>query len=309
MTSFDLIYCTRNDNYSDQNSRIKRFIDYYANLEQSLPAINFNFIVVEWNPQEGEPSIAESFPWERLHSVNHIVVDACVHNSYPNPTNRCILDYAGRNVGLEASCSDYSVILNQDVYIDKFVFELVATSRRTDVFYRANRTDFSELDGKQIVKTIHERLNNNTLDVLKRSDGSYRFFENSNDNEIEQRFPAHSLIYKLSWLSCKLFNLFLGQTTKIRKLDLLMLHMNASGDFLIVPNISNSNIRYPETAKFYMHTDGYILVRLECAGFRQIIIKRQSCVLHLDHSRPDRSSDVSYHNHFNKFEEILNESI
>jgi hypothetical protein len=84
--------------------------------------------------------------------------------------------------------------------------------------------------------------------------------------------------------------------------------MNACGDFIVIPTkVVSEEVKYPETDDFYMHTDGYIMVHMAKRGLKQVILNIPKCVRHIDHSRPDRSSDVPYSFHEKKFLEILNE--
>jgi hypothetical protein len=315
MKSFNLVFCNRNDGYaSNQNKRIECFIEYYSQLQKHIPTIHLT--VIDWNPPEGKAPLEEAFEWNKLRNVKHILVSAEEHQRRFPHSKRQINDYTGRNIGIERSECDFDVILNQDIFISESYFrEIDAFSDFGSYYFRSDRQDVEEsvlesndsIFDREIIKT-HERLYAFPLSCFIK-EGKSVFFESNIDGHIVQRFSYDSVFFKafIKVASCCI-NLFLSKANKLTELDLFFFHMNACGDFLVIPRNKSkefSNIRYPETDEFYMHTDGYILIEMARRGLKQVILRGDEGVRHIDHSRPDRSQDTPYSYHKKQFLEIL----
>lgn len=316
---FHLIFCGRNDNYADQNSRIPSFIDYYSTI--SSPNFDLELIVVDWNTDiSANVPLFEAFDWSKIkaHSLVYRKED---HESIDPKNTRQILDYVGRNRGLAFSkalnIDAYSVILNQDIFIRKEVFEKIAEQSSEDFqkyFYRADRTDILWLNGRYDaclesydVISKHSRLIEYPADLMLGRGGSrLPFFEKVNGDFVEQKFQSNNFYYRLINFFFSIFLIF-RKSRKFYPAVTCAIHGNASGDFLVLPNVAIESGRcYPETAEFYMHTDSYILFQLLRKGLRQRIISTKECVLHVDHPRKERHENRSYSWHLSRFGDILN---
>lgn len=308
MKSFGLIFCNRNDSYADsQDLRINYFIDYYAKLQKKYPKLYFQ--VIDWNPPPDRPLLKDYFPWDKLRNVEHTIVSKEEHEKLFPKGNRKINDYTGRNIGIRNSKADFNVILNQDILIPLELFEEINTfPNYGKYFFRADRVDVKDsvLHNDQFFFVReHKRLLNFPLNKLEKN-GRIRFFEKLINSNIVQKYSFNSFFYKIFVFSImKLMNLFLSDSNKLNMVHFLFLHMNACGDFLVVPRLDSDAVLYPETEDFYMHTDGYLLVRLEKMGIKQVILSKVHKLYHIDHIRPDRSSDIPYSYHESEYVKIL----
>lgn len=316
MRSFNLVFCNRNDGYArNQDRRIELFIEYYAELQKVVPEIHLS--IIDWNPPEGKALLKDAFKWHLLKNVTHHVVTPEEHKRrFPN-SKRQINDYTGRNIGLQTTKCDFSIILNQDIFIKKEVFEEIRNfPEYGKYFFRAHREDVSEdsLADKKLVFNLpmmimHQRLYKFPFDKVV-SAGRIPLFEKKYRDHVVQRFAFGNALFKFfvnTLITC--LNLFISEKSRLTILDFLFLHMNACGDFIVIPtSVVSDEVKYPETDEFYMHTDGYIMVRMAKRGLKQVIINVPQGVRHIDHSRPDRSTDVPYSFHEKKYLEILTDN-
>ena len=313
--TFYLVYCGRNDNYADQNERIPIFIDYYTSLHSN--DYNIELVLVDWNTPKSNCPLLEAFYWHKFAKVHSIVVTENEHKRIDINNIRPIVDYAGRNRGLDfvsqISGSGYAVIINQDVFIKKEVFDLLLLEKdNNQYFYRADRTDIVWLNDnpdnlEYRVINLFERLFEPPLSYLRNKNKAIRFFETVNAHFIIQKYYYHSGYYKF------LFNIF-KFIYSWRRRDfypciLLGVHGNASGDFVAIPKsvLKKLDQKYPETTDFYMHTDSYILYQLFKKNVRQKIFRRKEIVLHVDHRRNHPIEPWTYEDHLSKYQEIINE--
>jgi hypothetical protein len=315
MRSFNLVFCNRNDGYArNQDRRIELFIEYYAELQKVVPEIHLS--IIDWNPPEGKALLKDAFNWYLLQNVTHHIVTPEEHKRrFPN-SKRQINDYTGRNIGLQKTNCHFSIILNQDIFIKREVFEEIRSfPDYGHFFFRAHREDVSEdsLQAKDMIfelplLKVHDRLFKFPFNKVV-IDGMIPFYETFRQNHIVQRFSFKNVFFRFFTKTLiSILNKFLNKTDQLTILDFLFLHMNACGDFIVIPtSVVSDEVKYPETDEFYMHTDGYIMVQMSKRGLKQVIINIPKGVRHIDHSRPDRSTDVPYSFHEKKFLEILNE--
>lgn len=127
-----VVVVTRNDNYGLlQADRLKIFLD-------SLPDNkNVQLVLVEWNPIEGKKSMKEILNEHNLKCNYKIVtVPPEIHNQY-NAT-RPVIEYIGKNVGIQNADGEYVLLTNPDV---KLPSELWDYKFYPNFFYRCARTD------------------------------------------------------------------------------------------------------------------------------------------------------------------------
>lgn len=309
------MYCGRNDNYADQNERIPKFIDYYSRLHSD--DYNIELVLVDWNTPKNHCSLLDAFSWHKFSKVHSIVVTEEEHKSIDINDLRPIVDYAGRNRGLDfvkqMSGRGYAIVVNQDIFIKQEVLNLLFfEDDNNQYFYRADRTDIVWLneasnDLEYRVVNLFERLFEAPLSYFTNNNKAIWFFESVNTDFITQKYYYNSIYYKF------LFNIFRfiywARRRDFYPCILLGVHGNASGDFLAIPKsiLNKLDQKYPETTDFYMHTDSYILYRLLKNNVCQKIFRKQEMVLHVDHNRNHARELWTYEDHLSKYQEIMND--
>lgn len=313
--TFYLVYCGRNDNYADQNERIPKFIDYYASLHSH--DYNIELVLVDWNTPKNHCSLLDAFSWNKFSKVHSIVVNEKEHKSIDVNDIRSIVDYAGRNRGLDfvnkTSGAGFAVIVNQDIFIKKEVLDLLfLEDDNNQYFYRADRTDIIWLneasnDLEYRVVNVFERLFESPLNYFRRSNKAIWFFEYVNTHFVKQKYYYNSIYYKLLFIIFKI--IYWVRRRDFYPCVLLGVHGNASGDFLAIPKraLKDLDKKYPETTDFYMHTDSYILFELIKIHKKQCIIRTAEAVLHVDHARNHKAEAKTYQDHLASFQSILDD--
>lgn len=125
----------RNDGYGGD------FLGHITNCFASLSSLkDYEFIVVEWNPPLGRPSLKETLPNARV-----IQVPSEIHNCFPKSDRIPVFEYRGKNVGILRAKGDFVLVTNPDDVFSPELIEWLNTAKfDSDCFYRAPRHDLSE---------------------------------------------------------------------------------------------------------------------------------------------------------------------
>jgi GT2 family glycosyltransferase len=317
-------FVNRNDGYGgDLEDRIGKFISYYARFTDRWPGL-FEFVVVDWNPPTDRAELAEAFQWERLGSVTHVTVPPDLHAVVAGERGRKMLDYFGRNVAIRHSTGEYSLVLNQDIFISETILSYLAARSLSDKhFYRADRCDFDfepcrdrppeslEDCAARSTFMVHRRHRSTdepiSVAATSSSIDELGFFLEAGDvfdpatgiihcgsADLERRYTRNQL---LRWRFMPWRRKALASWMEMYKSERyhrqFYLHTNAAGDFLLAPRKAFVAIHgFLESLEIYMHTDSYAMVQLAAAGYRQAIFTRPHRVYHADHDRSARMGFV-----------------
>jgi hypothetical protein len=314
-------FVNRNDGYGgDLEERIAKFIDYYAHYSKRWPGL-FEFVIVDWNPPTERPGLAEAFHWERLGDVTHVTVPPDVHAIVAGQRGRKMLDYYGRNVAIRNSRGEFSLVINQDIFISESILALLAARGLSKMhFYRADRCDFDfePCRGKPVelledcaakaTFMVHRRHRSSdepiSVDVAPATFDEIGFSLEEGDVfdpvsgiidcvaiEHERRHTRNQLLrWRFQPWNRSALNLWKVGYDSDAFYRRFYLHTNAGGDFLLAPREAFSKIKgLLESLEVYMHTDSYALVQLAAAGYRQAIFTTPHRVYHADHDRSARA--------------------
>lgn len=333
-------FVNRNDGYGgDLEQRIGKFIDYYAHYAARWPGL-FEFVICDWNPPEGRSRLRDMFAWHRLGEVLHVEVPAQTHARLAGERGRKMLDYIGRNVAIRRGRGEFSLVLNQDIFVSASILELIAQRRLSDAhFYRADRCDFDfepcrvvpaqafEAAALAAVFMVHRRHKSNDQPISVATPGGGLAAAGSGPepgDHLEQGTgvilcsTATRLLKRDRWRARiwgrgGLLRLLLRRWHKAYVQDQyhrgFYLHTNASGDFILAPRKAFDDIQgMSETTDFYMHLDGYAIVQLFAAGYEQAIFAQPHRVYHADHDRSARADfeeKITWAEHENVLSAIL----
>ena len=330
-----IAFTNRNDNYGgDLENRINLFIDYYAHYAAKWPGL-FEFVICDYNPPAGKTSLREAFNWDKLGDVKHVVVPNDVHKATSGPGARPILDYTGRNVAIRLGTGEFTLVLNQDIFISKSILEFIAT-RKLDAryFYRADRCDFKldncqglpaeEFEAMAFKETFflyRRHITHYTRNVEKDTGISVdvtpeELFTKGTYARVDERLDAKNHIVFCDG-AAERYAGFKMASEAARKVvsegrsfhEQFFLHTNAGGDFILAPRTAFAAIHgMPETSHFYMHLDSYVLVQLFAAGYRQALFIQPHRVYHADHDRSGRLDFIepmTYADHEEEFSKML----
>eukprot|EP00741_Cyanophora_paradoxa_P010620 tig00020537_g10264.t1 len=136
------VVVARNDDYGGDLAR--RFQVALAALGHAAHAAGMHaeLLVVEWNPPEGRPRVAEEFVWPltpRL-AVAVAAVPSGVHAALPNSDRIPLFEWIGKNVGARRARGEFVAVTNQDVLLSPALAAFLG-ARRLDPsrFYLSRR--------------------------------------------------------------------------------------------------------------------------------------------------------------------------
>ena len=313
-------FVNRNDGYGgDLDSRIAKFIEYYARYAREWPGL-LEFVICDWNPPPGKPKLREAFAWQALGEVTHVEVPPEVHARVSGGRGRPMLDYVGRNVAIRRGRGRFVLVLNQDIFASDSLLRLVARRALSEShFYRADRCDFDfsacralpveELEAAALRAVFQINRRNraggepitlaaraDTLNELgsrpepgDRYDAEAGVIECRGASAARTADRRRASAWRWPWLRpwLRRWHEAYSQHWYHRKFNL---HTNAAGDFLLAPRRAFDDILgMVETTDFYLHLDAYAVVQLFAAGYEQAIFAPPHRVYHADHDRSARA--------------------
>jgi len=330
-------FVNRNDGYGgDLETRIEKFIEYYASYVRRWPGL-FEFVICDWNPPEDRPRLPDAFRWKELGKVTHVEVPHKVHARIAGTKGRKMLDYIGRNVAIRRGCGQFSLVLNQDIFVSQSILELIARKNLSQThFYRADRCDFDfapcrsipidrfEIEALNAVFFVHRRHRSSnepisidaTKAVLNDIGSGPEFGDHFDKNTGVIYCRAASRVRRRDrWRRIFDFKWLPGQRSWRRQYYSneyyrgFFLHTNASGDFILAPRMAFFKVHgMPETTEFYMHLDTYAIVQLFAAGYEQAVFAQPHRVYHADHDRSGRADfkeGITFEEHELELSKIL----
>jgi hypothetical protein len=259
-TYISVVVVGRNDDYGvNFLSRLQTFmrsLDWQCRDYHNL----FELVIVEWNPLQDRPGLAEVLPRTQHLPVRFITVDPKIHDELGSTIP--VLEMMAKNTGIRRCHGEFALVTNPDVIFTSELIDYLA-QRRLDVgcFYRTDRYDF-DATGIEYYQP---------WDFTKFA--------------VSKTKKAHCM--RVSYqVESPLTIWDLPRTSPVRG----SLHANASGDFLLAHRRA-----FDATGGLYVdldhrwHNDSYSVVRLNWSGFRQQCLTAPLCVFHQDHetSTPD----------------------
>jgi hypothetical protein len=314
-------FVNRNDGYGgDLEQRIAKFIEYYAVYARRWPGL-FEFVICDWNPPAERPRLRDAFRWQDLGDVLHVEVPPEVHLRISGPQGRKMQDYIGRNVAIRRGRGEFSLVLNQDIFVSDSILQLIAgraLSRRH--FYRADRCDFDfgpcrDMPGESFERAaldavfmVHRR-HRTDADPISVATGKAGLAAAGSTPDEGDRIDARNGVLlcrggthrrrrdrwlRVAWtllpFARRAFRRWPDEYFHDGYLYRFRLHTNASGDFILAPRRAFDAIHgMNETTAFYMHLDGYAIVQLFAAGYEQAVLAQPHRIYHADHDRSARA--------------------
>lgn len=265
----------RNDNYGvDFLGRISTFVrslDYQCAAYPDLMEI----VIVEWNPPEDRPRLAELLPSPKNLPVRVITVDPSVHAKFG--TSVPLLEWPAKNTGARRASGEFLLITNPDILFSEPMIDFFANrSLDPDCFYRTDRYDFhsdgiQNIDCKQYV-----------------------------DFACEHTFQAHCLGKTISVTGTRTwwdFPRSSPQSDSLHRARLdniqFSLHTNASGDFMLLHRDALDKMGgLYNSIDYRWHNDSYSMIRMHFAGLQQQLLTVPLCIFHQHHER--KGADVPW---------------
>jgi len=268
------VVAARNDNYGgDFLHRMQVFVNCLFALWRRYD-LNGELIIVEWNPPEGAPRLAQALswpPWTPPDRVRIIEVPAALHRRLPNSDRIAVFEYIAKNVGVRRANGQYVLATNADIVFSQELIKFLASENLSPhCFYRIDRYDVGApvpLDrpvDEQLrfcaerSVCVHSRIGNIPLRPLaRRSFNIYRGY-------LKKLWPKEAI----RWFMTKF---------------VFKIHTGAPGDFTLMAKTSWHALRgYPELAS-QRHVDSYLCSMAKSSGLSQVVLKRPLRIYHQDH--------------------------
>ncbi len=144
--SLSIVTTSNNNSYDGcVLHRNQVFIDALAELA-NRHELNAELIVVEWNPPQDRPGLAQALSWPKSRlKTRIIVVPKRLHDTIGNSCKIPFFQMWAKNVGVRRAGGDFVLCTNADlIFSDEMIAWLARGDFRRDSFYRATRHDLSE---------------------------------------------------------------------------------------------------------------------------------------------------------------------
>lgn len=289
-----IVSTSRNDNHGgDLIKRMQIFIDGIF-IQCEKHSLQTELILVEWNPPDDKPCLAEALSWElknKFCSVRIIQVPSELHKKYKHSDGLPLFQMIAKNVGIVRAQGDFILSTNIDIIFSDKLMEFMSSAKLIKGnFYRVNRhdvsrdvfnySDFGELLDACSEHTIRINERRGIIDI-----------ENSKNLPFMAPFPIIPFVGKrrkyipgiksLEKFRDSSIVMFFYKITKRHRLW-IKLHTNACGDFHLMSRDDWFSLRgAPELELFSLHLDSLLCYIAFFANINEV--KIDAPIYHIDH--------------------------
>jgi len=271
-----IVVTSRNDsNNPNDIRRMQVFIDGIMDQTRRF-AINSELILIEWNPPQNRPGLADVLEWpvHEFCPIRIIKVPYEIHSQFKNSVNIPLFQMIAKNVGIRRARGTFVLATNIDILFSDQLMKFLSSKRlKKKRMYRIDRYDVPKSVPFEI--SVSERLDwcyRNTFQVYQADgvvevkNGRIPISETSVEAVDNTFFSIRKLIHK--------------PTTQ--------LHTNACGDFTLLSTKYWHLARgYPELPLRAMKLDGLFCYIAHFTGAKELVLKDPLRIYHMDH--PARS--------------------
>lgn len=242
--------------------------------------LDYELVVVEWNPPPEKERIRELISWPRHAKgrVRFFEVPASVHEKVTCSDQMPFLEYIGKNVAIRRSLGEWVLATTPDVIFNKRLMRFLAKGKLTGgSFYRIDREDVAApipLDA-----SWQQRLRICQDNVVR---------VNSSGDTVSPP-PRLTLTNRaISRLQTTIRPITPGGSPEQAEAPL---HTNASGDFFLMSRADWFGLRGYTELSTHAHIDSIMCWTAKSAGLKQVILQGPERLYHQEHDR-------SLHAHF-----------
>jgi hypothetical protein len=300
-----IVACSRNDGHGENLiERMQLFVDGIADQAERF-RLDCELILVDWNPPEGRPGLAEVLRYPEAGGFltsRVVVVPPEVHAELPHAEALPLYQMIAKNVGIRRARGRMVLSTNVDIlFPDALIAWLARGELDEDALYRTDRADIcvpfqvSEVVDPATARGLRPlRVNrrNGTHDAdghrvipiytspldLARYQGG-RLLSRKRGRELRPGKPgAASSTQKLRVLRIA------GKVA--RTFTVSKPHLNACGDFTLLSRDNWLRIGgHAEWPIYSWNLDALLLYQARAHGIGEIDLPRPFTVLHMDHSK------------------------
>ncbi len=300
-----VVAASRNDNHGGSLTyRMQHFVTGF--VEQcKRHDLNAELILVEWNPPDYKPPLAETleFPSDKGPcDIRIIRVPKEVHMHYKHAEHLPLYQMIAKNVGIKRAQGMFVLATNIDILFSDEVICYMRDKLTRRVLYRADRLDVpNELPQTNSFDDILTFCNNSFFRIngkfgtVNNIDKTGALNIESSRKYFDEKIEALKRTYR--WLvSFTPMQLSRGVPRD--------LHTNGCGDFTLLSHADWERLRgYPEWDMFSFHIDYMLLFQAYRNGIVEVDLPRKMAVYHIEHGPGSGYSAEAAHLLFKRIEE------
>ncbi len=273
-----LVVAARNDDYGGNFlHRMQVFVNSLLTLWKRHE-LNGELIIVEWNPPEGKPRLAEALSWPPAGpsgSVRIIEVSKDLHGRLPHADRIVMFEFVAKNVGIRRARGEFVLATNADIIFNDELIKFLATeSLSPDCFYRIDRYDVALLVPLDLPVDEQLRFCAENAVRVRGALGTFplKYMSSHNNWIYEGYLTKLSPRAALRWFKTKF---------------VYRIHTGAPGDFTLMARRRWQELRgYPELSAHKSHLDCYLCFMAKSAGLSQMVLRSPQRIYHQEHSAP-----------------------
>lgn len=273
--NISFVVAARNDNYGGNFlHRMQVFLKCLLTLWQQCE-LSGELIIVEWNPPQGAPLLAEALSWPPTvppGRVRIIEVPKALHRHLPNSDRIAMFEYIAKNVGVRRAKGQHVLATNPDIIFSKELMEFLASGQlSSNAFYRVDRHDVGApvplgLEVAEQLRFCEE----NVVRIRTRAGTFPTKILDPQNRRVYRGYldKARSPKAMLRWVMSQFF---------------LKVHTGGPGDFTLMAREHWHALRgYPELPT-QRHIDSYICFMAKAIGLSQVVLKSPLRIYHQEH--------------------------
>jgi hypothetical protein len=299
------VYSVRDPDYGE--GLLRRMQTSLSTLAETAESegLDYEIIVVEWNPPTDKKLIADLIQWSQTQSgrLRFLEVPYSLHRTFPNHRELPFQEYIAKNVGIRRAKGEWVLACSPDVIFNNSLLATIAHGQLDkSTFYRIDRRDVGvqvpiDVPVQERFRTCSRQLIyiNTQFGTIPVTDGW--------DGELHSMTGlVSSRKYRREFARLRaeteLYHLFApkrlrenGATKRLLdnlkrlKVPMHEVHTNASGDFLMMSRESWFKLRgYPEIST-HAHIDSFMCWTAAASGMKQQIIRGSARLYHQEHDR------------------------
>jgi hypothetical protein len=284
-----IIVTSRNDDHGGgMLLRMQTFVNCL--LDQcNRHQLNAELILVEWNPPDNRPPIAEALQWpsESTAVVRILEVPNSIHRRFQHSDSLSLFQMIAKNAGIRRSRADHVLTTNVDILFSEELIRFLKFGEIQNHFlYRVNRYDVpADIPRDLTVPQKLEYCRNHLLRIHSKN-GSLNV---SNGQFTPMYSPFHSMPYALvnameRYFPARIKNQIWYREHRRLYTTRRKLHTNGSGDFMLMARKHWFDLRgYSEFQGYSFHLDSVLCYAVASAGIQEKILKDPMRIYHMEH--------------------------
>lgn len=271
-----VVATARNDDHGGNLlGRMQIFVDGLLDHARRL-GLRTELLLVEWNPVEGVPSLAEAIRWparDPTWKARVVEVPPAVHRTLLNSERLPLFQMIAKNVGIRRSTAPFVLATNVDIVFSEELMRFVAgNGLRRSRMYRVDRYDVrAEVPAGAALDDQLEFCRNNLLRVHRR-EGTW----NAQTGAFQPIYARRTLKLRIA----EALQAWGALPFRSRE----RLHTNGCGDFTLMSREDWFALRgYAEFQTFSFHLDSLLCFAAHHAGVRERYLPDPMRIYHIEH--------------------------